>query len=277
MRVNFGFIISPKAVISILAIIIDWGWVTFIGNFRREITLNYQLTKGIHRIATEKINVIFALMLWAAWTGIFLTSLSYIVNAITTFSELSLFEKNRKSLLEFMANLFSVVVISVPLCVCLANEYNISQKTGDTNLLYEPTTVLILVFGILSAIIHLLLLVVRGYDCSHFSRFAAFGWSGRVHPVTDTESQKQLESSIKLKDNSRINTKLPAIPEDARRKASGKRSNEPQVYSKIPDPLMAEAEYSEIGPLDEVNEVNLDESIQQHQRTTAIYDDVQDL
>ena len=40
---------------------------------------------------------------------------------------------------------------------------------------------------------------------------------------------------------------------------------------------MAEAEYSEIGPLDEVNEVNLDESIQQHQRTTAIYDDVQDL
>ena len=184
-----------------IKIIIDWGWVTFIGDFRREITLNYQLTKGIHRSATEKINVIFALMLWAAWTGIFLTIFSYFVNALTTFSELSLFEKNRKSLLEFVANLFSVVVISVPLCVCLANEYNISQQTGgnnsgtrliraeyfsvpyfpfskkieftltgvynlsDSSLLYEPTTVLILVFGILSATIHLLLLAVRGYDC----------------------------------------------------------------------------------------------------------------
>ena len=40
---------------------------------------------------------------------------------------------------------------------------------------------------------------------------------------------------------------------------------------------MVEAEYSEIGPLDELEEVNLDQPTEQQQRTTAIHDDVQDL
>ena len=40
---------------------------------------------------------------------------------------------------------------------------------------------------------------------------------------------------------------------------------------------MVESEYSEIGPLDELDEANLDQPTKQQQRTTDIYDDVQDL
>lgn len=111
--------------------------MTFTIDFHEDVTVNYEILKGLQRKDVEKINALFALLIWSTSTAILITCITVLMNATDICGELTPSQLYRKSRFQFVADFFIVLVLGIPLLTCMVNEYDIRYAYGTSSGIYH--------------------------------------------------------------------------------------------------------------------------------------------